>query len=81
MYVENNKYKDTLAKERKTDREGQVRLAESKGSPFDLVVKAQSPRRKITTIVAHKNAIKFQKTLLNMQSQIIFKELLEAQKK
>ena len=46
-----------------------------------MVVKAASPRRKITTIVASQNVLKFQKALLAAQSQIIFKEVLEAQKK
>ena len=81
MYTEAHKYKQSMAKERKANRLEQVKNAEQKGTAFDLVVKAQSPRRKITTIVSEKHAQKFQRVLYNMQSQIIFKEMLDAQKK
>ena len=57
-----------MAKERKANHLEQVKQAEDKGSAFDLVVKAQSPRRKITTIVSDKHAVKFQKLLMNAQN-------------
>ena len=49
VFVENHKNKTKQAKERLADRQSQC--ADPK-AVFDLVVKAQSPRRKISTIVS-----------------------------
>ena len=54
MFTENHRHKKSMAKERLADRKAQC--ADSKNT-FDIVVKAQSPRRKITAIVSLKPII------------------------
>ena len=60
QYTELHKHKDSMSKERKAAR----RQEAASKSEFDLVVRAQSPRRKITTFVEAQNVIKFQRALL-----------------
>ena len=64
MFVENHKYKKSQQKERLADRKAQC---EDKSNQFDVVVKAQSPRRKISIIVEAKHVGAFQKALIQMQ--------------
>ena len=54
-YVENNKYKQSKRKDRLQDKASQ----NLPNAQFGLVVKAQSPRRKISTIIEPKNVGKF----------------------
>ena len=48
VYVENHKYKKSMAKERMADKKAQVAVPDAK---FAVVVKAKSPKRSISIIV------------------------------
>ena len=60
MFEERQKYKKSLAKQRQEDRKADCKDANKE---FSLVVKAATPRRKVSTVVSADQASSFEQKM------------------
>ena len=78
LFEERQKYKKTLAKERQQDR---VADCKEPNKEFSLVVKAATPRRKVSTLVTADQASSFEQKMSTVMQQAIFRQVLERQER
>ena len=74
LFEERRKHKTSLKKERQADR---VEDCKDATKEFSLIVKAATPKRKISTSVTAKQAFSFEEKINQVMTQAIFRQVLE----
>ena len=74
LFEERRKHKNSQKKERQMDR---VEDCKDASKEFSLIVKAATPKRKISTAVTPNQAAKFEEKVNQVMTQAIFRGVLE----
>ena len=74
LFEERRKHKTSLRKERQADR---VEDCKDAAKEYSLVVKAATPKRRISTAVTPNQAFNFEQKVNQVMTQAIFRQVLE----